>query len=89
MGRLGMVVRTALTGQMLSVEFNASGSGSGAAASRARVRADGVDQWVSHMSGEFALENVKIVVREKKMGALQEELKPQIKLMQMATPQAA
>lgn len=62
MGRVAMVVRTALTGQILSIEFNASDS-------RAHVRTHDVDQYVTHMSGEFQLENVKVVFREKKMGS--------------------
>lgn len=65
-GRLAMVVRTALTGQMVSIEFDASSDGA-KVASRAHVRADGIDQWVTQRSGKFTLENVAVSLVHKNM----------------------
>jgi len=67
MARLAMVVRTALTGQMVSIAFNATGPSTPV---RALVRVGDSEKWLSHKAGEFALENVKITLREKKMGGL-------------------
>jgi len=67
MSRIGMVLRTALTGQLLRIEFNASAN----AAQRALVHLPtGVDRVVDHSSGVVVIENVRMVMREKKMGGI-------------------
>jgi len=65
MSKLGMVIRTALTGQLLQIDFNASATG----VQRARVHTASGDSFVDHASA-YTFENVKLIMRERKMGSL-------------------
>jgi len=62
MGRISMVVRTALTGQLVTIDFNATL----APRQRATVRTNDGERFVDHTS-PFHLENLDIAFREKKM----------------------
>lgn len=66
MGRIGMAVRTSQTGQIVTIGFNASALG----VQRARVHSSDGDQWVDHSSGSVTVENIKLTMREKKMGGI-------------------
>jgi hypothetical protein len=64
MGALGMTVRTAVTGQLVKIAFNASLGGR----QRADLQMASGKRVVDHSTGPFQLENLVITVREKKMG---------------------
>jgi len=66
MGALAMTVRTNQTGQLVTIGFNASSSGP----TRALVHTTSGDQWITHKSGEFKLENLQLALREKKLGGI-------------------
>jgi hypothetical protein len=66
MSRIGMTLRTALTGQMVTIGFNSSAAGT----QRACVTTAEGERWVDHRTGTFSVENVKLVIREKKMGGI-------------------
>lgn len=65
MTRLAMTARSAVTGELLTVEYNASST-----ASKARVglSSQSAPVWLSHTHGAYTFENIKLSVLEKKMG---------------------
>jgi len=66
MSKLGMTMRTALTGQLVTISFNATASG----VQRALVTSPAGSRYVDHGHAEFAIENLKLNMREKKMGGV-------------------
>jgi len=62
------VVRTNVTGRIVTIEYNASAS----APTRAMVRVSGSDVgvWVSHSGKPFTVENVRVEMREKKLAGI-------------------
>ena len=66
MSKLGMAVKTALTGQLVQIGFNASATG----VVRARVVTPAGEQWLSHGSKQLEIENVKLHMEEKKLAGL-------------------
>jgi len=59
-------VRTAITGQLVTVHFNASATGP----QRALVGTGSRQRFIAHGAAPLAIENVRILLREKKMGSL-------------------
>jgi len=64
MSMLAMTVRTSITGQMVQISFNATAGG----VQRALVRTAAGNRWVTHGSNRLTIENVQLIMREKKMG---------------------
>jgi fibro-slime domain-containing protein len=64
MSRMGMTMRTSLSGQLVTLVFSATVN----ATQAAHLRAPSVDKWLTHESGMYTLENLNIGLREKKLG---------------------
>jgi len=65
MSRLGMTVRTNLTGQIVKVGMNAT-----AGFQRVLVQTESERRWMDRRTGSIQIENVKLTLREQKMGNL-------------------
>lgn len=66
MSQIGLALRTTGSGQMVTIRFNASANGPW----RSLVHTAAGDRWIDHSSGTVEIENVKLYMREKKMGAI-------------------
>jgi hypothetical protein len=66
MAKLAMTLRTSTTGQIVTVSFNASATGT----TQAVINTPAGEERLSHKSGTFELENIQMIMREKKLGSL-------------------